>query len=506
MTHSPDQEPRISVTTLAASTEKHLTGNMGTVQLILTVLAVSAPLAAVAGVVPVVIANGNGVGAPGTYVLVGAILLLFAVGFTTMSRHLHRGGAFYAYITAGLGRPTGLGSAFIAMLGYLTLMIGAYAMLGASIDNLLVFMFGLQSVPWWIYSLFCWLVVSVLGHMNIEVSGRVLAILMIIEVVIVLALDLPVLFGGGPEGWAPESFTPAAFTSGSVGLGILFASSTFLGFEATAIYRSEVRDPDKTIPRATYLSISLIALFYVLSSWALIAAVGPSQAVEKAQSGMSTMFATAIGNYLGAFATDTVTVFLITSVFASVLSSHNPIARYQFSLARDGVLPTALGRVSKKHGSPSAASLSTSVAALIVSIPFVMSGLDVVSFYSWMFGIGAFALLILMALTCLSVIAFFRRNRKNERFWNTAAAPGLGLLGLLVMIVIVSGNFTLLIGGSEVLGAVFQGLIYGLGILGVVLAVIWSRTRPHVYARIGGLGEEEPLVPADREDEDAAHV
>ncbi len=473
-----------------------LQGNMGTIKLILTVLAVAAPLGAVAGVVPVVIASGNGVGAPGTYLVVGTILLLFAVGFTTMSRHLRRHGAFYAYITAGLGRPLGLGASFIALFGYMTLMLGAYGLLGVSIDSLLVALFGLPSVPWFVYSLLAWIAITVLGHFNIEVSGRVLAVLMVLEVLTVMALNIPVLFQGGPEGWQTESFTLPAFTSGSLALGILFAAATFLGFEATAIYRSEVRDPDRTVPRATYLSVTLIAIFYILSSWALVTAFGPSQAVEVAQADPSAMFGLALENYLGAIARDIMTVLLVTSVFASVLSAHNPIARYIFSLSRDGVLPAFLCKVNEKHHSPSASSFLTSAIALVVSLPFILVGMDVVSFYSWMFGIGTFALLILMTLTCLSIIAFFRRLKTGERLWNTLIAPILGLIGLLVMLVIVSDGFPLLIGGSVGLALFFQLLTYGLGALGVVLALVWRRTRPAVYQRIGGQ-DDDPAPKAE---------
>lgn len=487
MTDSPDVQPRVPVTAaVPAADDGSLKGNMGTVKLILTVLAVSAPLGAVAGVVPVVIGSGNGAGAPGTYAVMGAILLLFAVGFTTMTRNLKTGGAFYAYITASLGRPMGLGSAFIALFGYMTLMLGAYGLFGVSLNALLVDLLHAPDVDWWVYSLLCWVAVTTLGHFNIEVSGRVLGVLMVLEVLTVLALDLPVLFQGGPENRPLEPFTVDAFTSGSVGLGILFASACFLGFEATAIYRSEVRDPERTVPRATYLSIILIALFYVFSTWAMVEAFGPSEVAAVAQESPSTMFSDALGRFVGAFAGDTAKALLVTSVFASVLSSHNPIARYVYSLAKDGVLPKSVGRPHPHHRSPAAASLVTSVAGLLVSLPFLLSGLDVVSFYSWMFGFGAYAILILMAVTCLGVVVYFRRREHSERAWNTLVAPALGFVGLLVVLVIVSKNFTLLIGGSAMLAVAFQLLTFGLGGLGVVLAVRWSRTRPAVYARIGG--------------------
>lgn len=57
---------------------------------------------------PIAILEGNGGGIPGIYILSGALLLLFSIGFITMSRYVKNSGAFYAYISAGLGNKLGL--------------------------------------------------------------------------------------------------------------------------------------------------------------------------------------------------------------------------------------------------------------------------------------------------------------------------------------------------------------------------------------------------------------
>ncbi|MEV0735120.1 hypothetical protein AB0I51_03960 [Streptomyces sp. NPDC050549] len=75
-------------------------------------LAFDAPLATLVGFIPVVIGFGNEPGAPAA---AGVILGLFAVGFPAMGRRLPDPGAFYAYITAGPGRPIGLGASFLAL-------------------------------------------------------------------------------------------------------------------------------------------------------------------------------------------------------------------------------------------------------------------------------------------------------------------------------------------------------------------------------------------------------
>ena len=52
------------------------------------------------------------------YVAVGLILLIFSVGYATMSQYVTNTGAFFAYVGRGLGIAPGVGSAFVSVLAY----------------------------------------------------------------------------------------------------------------------------------------------------------------------------------------------------------------------------------------------------------------------------------------------------------------------------------------------------------------------------------------------------
>lgn len=96
---------------------------------------------------------------------------------------------------------------------------------------------------------------TALGHFNIDLSRNVLGVLLIGEVAIVLALDAAVIFTGGNEGLSTGIVTPAQIVSGATGIALLFAILSFIGFEATAMFRDGAREPLRTIPRATYLAV-----------------------------------------------------------------------------------------------------------------------------------------------------------------------------------------------------------------------------------------------------------
>ncbi|NBR62243.1 MAG: APC family permease, partial [Actinobacteria bacterium] len=80
---------------------------LGVLGIVFFVVAASAPLVGMTGAVPVAMVLGNQAAVPGTYLFVGIVLLLFSVGFATMSSKVTNAGAFFAYIGRGLGKNLG---------------------------------------------------------------------------------------------------------------------------------------------------------------------------------------------------------------------------------------------------------------------------------------------------------------------------------------------------------------------------------------------------------------
>ncbi|GAA4864488.1 APC family permease [Pseudonocardia benzenivorans] len=467
-----------------------LTGSLGVGSIVFMVVAAAAPLTVIAGTVPLGIAAGNGPAFPTTFALCCVILLLFAVGFCAMSRHIPNAGAFYAYIARGLGRATGTGAAFLALVTYTAVQLAVYGYIGAVVDGL-VQHYGGPALPWWLWSIVALGVVAVLGYRHIELSSRVLGTLLVAEVAIVLVLDLVVIGrgGGSAEGLSTALVQPSQVVSGSVGIAIMFAIASFIGFEATAVFRDEARDPNRTIPRATYLALVVIGVFYTLSSWSVVSAWGDTAAVEQATADPGNMIITTITNVLGPVGGDVAQVLLCTSLFAALLSFHNVLARYLFSLGGSGALPAACGRSHPRHASPHVASLTQTLTALVFVVVFAIAGMDpVTQVFAWMAGTATLGVLALMALTCAAVIVFFRRERLDTRLWQTVVAPVLGLAGLLVCLWLTVSNFPTLIGGSA-------GLAAGIGailVLAFVFGLFWSRRRPATLP--------EPTAPAPAAD------
>ena len=98
--------------------------------IVFLVLAAASPLIGLTGAVPSAMVVGNGLGVTLAYIVVGLILLLFAVGYAAMAHQVTNAGALYAYIGRGLGTTVGIGAASIAVWAYTVVQIAIYAFFG----------------------------------------------------------------------------------------------------------------------------------------------------------------------------------------------------------------------------------------------------------------------------------------------------------------------------------------------------------------------------------------
>jgi len=454
-----------------AESESHeLKGNaIGLGRIVFFVIAAAAPLTGTLGAIPIAIGLGNGAGAPIAFVAAGLLLTLFSVGYGRMAVRVRNAGAFYAYVARGLGQPAGIGAAAVAILSYLALQIALYGLFGFFCGLTFDPLIG-RSPGWIVYALAALVVVHLLGRRGVEVNGALLGILMIVESAIVLVLaGTIVLSGGGPDGLTLAPFEPSRLLAPGAGIALIFALACFVGFEATAIYAEEARDPQRTVPRATYLAVAAIALFFAFVAWAIVCAHGLSAAQGAAQADPGAFWFAISDRLLGAGYSNAMSVLLLGSTFASILAFHNMIARYLYALGREGVLWRALGRTDPVHRSPRIAGAVQSVGALVAILPCAVSGADPYAVvFGWGGALGTIGIIALQLLICIAIIAFFRREPEGESPWAVLIAPALSAIGLGLILSLALRNLSVLSGtDSPWLWALpcFQLLLFGGGML-----------------------------------------
>ncbi|KQR94023.1 MAG: APC family permease [Microbacterium ginsengisoli] len=463
------------------------------------IVAASAPLTVIAGGSTSAFSVTHVVGIPFGYIVLAVFLAVFAVGYAAMSRYVTDAGAFYSYIAQGLGRPAGVGSSILALISYNAMQIGVYGMFGFQVSTLIEAKTGWAS-PWWVWVLVCIAIVALMGVNRVDLSAKILGVLVALEFVVVIVFDVAAFFNPAEGTVTASPITPSTLFVPGVGAVLAFGIAAFMGFESAAIYGEESKDPKRTIPRATFLAVAVIGIFYALSSWALALAVGPGKILDPngitADEAGPPLFFNFVAAHLGTLWVDLMSVLFITSLFASLVSFHNAVARYAFSLGREGVLPSAVGRVRRHSGAPWVGSVTQTVVAVLVILGFVFgeSGWDpnngpypVITLFTWLTNLGAFGLVLLMALVSLAVIGFFRRDRRDAGLWSRVVAPVLSFVALGYVWVLILMNWDVLLGQTESTPTTF--LLPAVLLVPAVLAVFWAlwlrRARPDVYRRIG---------------------
>jgi amino acid transporter len=475
------------MTTQTASAANKLKHNsIGVALLTFMVISAAAPLTGIAGAMPLGMLLGNGAGIPGTFVLMTILFLIWAVGYVTLARDIKNAGAFYAYSSRALGGKVGGAVSMMALLSYNAMMVGLLGLLGGVAAGVLGG-FGL-SLPWWAWSIIATVLIGILGYRQVDLSAKVLFVLVVLECVIALIVALAILAAGGAGDLKYNILDPGLIFGGTFTAAVLFVFGSFIGVEATAIYSEEVREPDKNVPLATYFSIALIGIFYVFVTWLMVVGTGVDKlapTIGGLPAPTDYFFALA-GQYAGETVAMVMGVLLVTSVFASASAMHNFIARYTYVAGREGLLPESLGVTHNQHQSPHMGSLVQTVLALVVVGIFAVLQLDpVLNLFTWIAQISILGVLAMMSITSFAVIVYFNAHENGASTWSTKVAPAIAgvIMGLLSLYVLFT--FGPATGTTAPLSFILPGLVPLAAIIGYFVAAGLQSRDPKRFAQLG---------------------
>lgn len=460
--------------------------SVGVFHIVFFIIAAASPLTVVIALFPVIIGSGNGIGIVTTFLAAALVLLIFAVGYVAMSKHVTNAGAFFSYVTLGLGRPLGLGTATLAIFGYTAIQLGLFGGFGYYGSTLVATWFGIEA-PWWICSFLAIAGCLAVSMNSIRAGARVLTVLLTVETGVIVVLNIAILFNSPTpvKEFSFDPFAPSTLFAGALGVALMFAHASFIGFEGSAIYGEEARDPKRTIPRATYISVIFMGMFYAITAWLIINSLGIDNAVAVAQEHSGDLIFVVSDTVLGSYMTGIFHVLILTAMFAAILTFHNNIARYLFSLGRQGALPKALGSCHPKNQSPRLANLVQVISVAIGVSVFAIFQLDPYNaLFTWMTGIGAVGIMLLQFIAGIAIFVFFRRYNVDKRIWNTIVAPLLGVAGLLVFLYYTLTGIDVLLGTGGALAAFLVGLTFFAFVGGAAWGFAAEKWFPNVYARL----------------------
>ncbi|GAB2461858.1 APC family permease [Xylanimonas ulmi] len=442
--------------------------------------------AAAATTLPLLVATVAGGGSVLASVTI-ALALAGAVAacVNQFTRRIAATGSLYTFVVRGLGPRAGVVTGVAMLLGYgfITMFAlaggGWYAQLllarawpslahdGAAGDlPALVVVVGLGAVAWWVL------------RRGIRRSARVALVAEVVSMTLIGALVVALLVTAGPP--SASALTPHT-SPGDVAVGAVVALTAFVGFESAATLGAEARRPFRTVPRAI--------IWTALGAGVLYLGAAAAQLVGYAQVGLDLAAGVSPSDELTAafgvgWAGPVLDVGVVASFLACAIASSTALVRVLFTMAREGLVPSALGRAHPEHGTPSTAlaiALPVLTAAPVVA---VMAGARLWPTMQALLVVSAGGYVTAYALVCAAVPAFLVRVGEVTRpavvlAGVTATALGGALLATLA----------LQTGAARRAGA---ALFVALLLAGAAMGLGRLRRRPHLRARLGV--HDEPVV------------
>ena len=286
----------------------------------------------------------------------GAVML--ALVFAHLASHRPAAGGPFAYTREAFGEVPG----FLVAWGYwLSIVVTLPALAVAFVGYLDPFAPAIVRRPASAALLAVgamWLLIAI-NVAGVKPAGRVQVVTTVLKIV-----PLLIVAGGGLFFFRPEvlSLPPASATPVGAQLvsTVTLTLWAFLGLESATIPAGSIRDPARTIPRATVAGTILTAVVYIVSTVGVMSLVAP-----EALATSTAPFADAAGRLLGDGGARVVAIGAAISCFGALNGWVLLAGQLPMAVAAEGLFPRFLGRQSVR-GTPAIAMVAAGVLASVL--------------------------------------------------------------------------------------------------------------------------------------------
>ena len=452
-------------------------------------------------------AAGKGAGVATPFAVILTMIGIAAIGWiiALYARRIHAAGALYDYVTQGLGERVGFWAGWVYYWGTMALTAAIPLIFGGIVYGLLHDDIGWSGTPpYWVLGLINCGITFVLLYFGVRISTRAQLTLSLVSATVVLAFMIYIIAKGGAGGDSNsiKPFLPSSAADGWSGIfyGILYGILALVGFETAANLGEETADPKRSIPRAIFLSILVVGVFYVIVAYAQDIGFGLNAGKWGASIATGPLFALGAPDAFGSvFFNRVLQVIVILDITAVGVGAAVSTSRGFFAMARDRRVPGALAKVSGRYGTPLGSILFTvGISAAVImwtrlghgvltrEIPGVPPNValfpEYFPLFSWLAGYGSFALAAVYATVAISGI---------RGLWDTENRPLLLVAGVVGCAVAVGGLWGAIYKVVHPANKIPWGVVITL-VLGIIIGVaIKGRRRavevmPELTAAGGG--------------------
>lgn len=371
-------------------------------------------------------ALGSGVWVIVAWLAAGLLSLLGAMTFAELGSLFPQAGGGYVYVREAFGPLPAFLYGWVSFCVIAPGSVAAYGVAAATFFGGVVP--GLGSVP---LALFFVLLFSLLNCLAVSFGGMLQTILTALKIILILGLSAAIfIFSPLGENSALSTFFVGTPLWGGFGPAIIAALWAFDGWDGLPRVASEVREPQKTIPRGLILGLATVFGIYLVMNLAYFWALPLGEIAQSNSSAFPEALPVATRaslSFLGAGGVQVISCLFVISTLGAMNGSIMTNARVPFAMARDGLLFSKLGHIHAKTKVPVIAVLTQGAIACVLAASGTFDRLtDYVIFSTWIFyGISALSLFV------------FRRRQMQSSYrvpgypWVPGAFIGLTLLLLV---------------------------------------------------------------------------
>jgi basic amino acid/polyamine antiporter, APA family len=292
-----------------------------------------------------------------------------------------------------------------------------------------------------------------LNYYGVKLGGDVQVAVTAVKVALIGAIIIAGLgFGHAHE---PAATPIAPFTAAGFFAALVAALWAYDGWNNVTMVSSEIRDPQKNLPRALIGGTAAVIAIYLFANGAYFHVLSPGEVA-----GSERVAAKMMGRIAGAGGANLVSIAAMISIFAALNGSLLSGARVPYAAARGGYFFPALARVHPIYRTPGLSILALSAWSALL----VLSGR-----YEQLFTYVIFASWILYGMTAAAVIVLRKKRPDLPRPYRTAGYPLVPVLFVLVAFVLVLS--TLLDSPRESLMGI------GIVLLGLPFYFYWKKSN-----------------------------
>lgn len=365
-------------------------------------------------------AGRSGMHAPLAFMCAALVMIFNAASFAELGTRMPVSASEAAYVKAAFGREWL--SLCVGLLVIATAMISAATISVGSAGYVAVFV--PVSTPWIITGVV--LTMGFVACLSTVQSVTFAGIMTLVEVGgLVLIIVAGLGHGTDVVTRLPEIWPSASDSNAWIGLGgtALIAVFSFIGFEHLVNVAEEMRDPNRTLPRALFLTLGLTALIYALVVWIAVTAVPPEE-LARSSAPLAMVFERLTGMPLL-----TMGAIAIVATLNGIIVHMIMIARVIYGLADQGNFPRILTHLNSLTHTPLLATAIGVAAILALALTVPLAGLAALT---------ARFTLIVFAIVNLALIWIKSRNETPPvgAFICPRWVPFAGLLSSILLLVV----------------------------------------------------------------------